>query len=200
MSYARISSYCPTITVATLFLIPKPARISAVHPAIPITVIKNRFLYLRIFRAVTLPVKDILFQMKPIRSSMTFLPFFGDFGRSSIAGSSVNSPIHAAITATTVTNTAIATATMHKAICGAGTRPSTVYTVFHAVNIMPGNVLSPTKHPITPPVSEATAAYVIYFIAIRNLLYPSALSVPIIWRCSSTILVIVVRHTSAATR
>ena len=38
-----------------------------------------------------------------------------------------------------------------------------------------------------------------YFLAISNTVYPSAFKVPIFILCSSTILVIVVKHTRAAT-
>ena len=53
--------------------------------------------------------------------------------------------------------------------------------------------------PIIPPTSEAASAYDTYFKAIVPLPYPSALYVPISPLCSSTILVIVVRHTRPAT-
>ena len=64
---------------------------------------------------------------------------------------------------------------------------------------MLGNILSPVTQPRTPPTTEAINEYSTNFITMSNLLYPSALSVPISSLCSSTILVIVVRHTRAAT-
>ena len=49
------------------------------------------------------------------------------------------------------------------------------------------------------PIILAVNAYNMYFLAMSNTVYPSAFNVPIFILCSSTILVIVVKHTSAAT-
>ena len=57
----------------------------------PITVIRKRFLYLKIFLAVTLDVNDILFQIKPMCSSKIFLPIFGVLGRIRTDGVSTSS-------------------------------------------------------------------------------------------------------------
>src|ERR1035437_4249241 len=67
-------------------LSPKPVSIRAVHPAIPITVIKKRFLYRKIFLAVTFSMNPILFHIKGIFSRRTRFPILGALGRKSIAG------------------------------------------------------------------------------------------------------------------
>ena len=54
--------------------------------------------------------------------------------------------------------------------------------------------------PSTLPVTLATAAYSRYFDAMRARLYPSALNVPMSTRSSSTMRVMVVSATRAATR
>ena len=51
--YLKISPYCDGIILLIASLIPKPVNIRAVHPITPIIVIKNLFLYLKIFLAVT---------------------------------------------------------------------------------------------------------------------------------------------------
>ena len=64
---------------------------------------------------------------------------------------------------------------------------------------MYGNNLRPAAQPITAPVNEARNAYITYLSAIVAFPYPSALYVPISPLSSSTIRVIVVRHTRPAT-
>ena len=66
--------------------------------------------------------------------------------------------------------------------------------------IRSGKNLSPSATPIRPPLTVARRAYAMYFPAIAELLKPRALSIPILIRFSSTILVIAVRLTRAATR
>ena len=73
------------------FLIPKPAIINDVQPATPITVIKNFFLYLNKFLAVTLFVNFILFHINVIFSNSILLPGVGAFGNISVAGFSISS-------------------------------------------------------------------------------------------------------------
>ena len=63
-----------------------------------------------------------------------------------------------------------------------------------------GNTFSPNNTPATLPPMVAMRAYRIYLEAMAPLLYPSAFSVPICTLCSSTILVMVVRLTKAATK
>ena len=73
-----------------LSLIAKPAYIRAHPPATPTTVIKNLFLYLKMFLAVTFEEKFNLFHIKPICSRNIFFPFFGDLGLIRDAGTSLN--------------------------------------------------------------------------------------------------------------
>ena len=76
--------------LCTLSFIPKPAVISAPQPAIPITVIKKRFLYRNIFLIVTFLVNDICFHIN-VCSRRIFLPLFGALGRIRTDGSSESS-------------------------------------------------------------------------------------------------------------
>ena len=64
--------------------------------------------------------------------------------------------------------------------------------------IISGNILNPISIPIIPPNNVAKMAYIIYFDAIFNFVYPNAFNVPICTLCSSTILVIDVKLISAA--
>ena len=86
VSYLKIPLNCAEGISSTESLIPKPVSISPVQPAIPTTVIIALFLYLKIFRAVTLCEKLNLFQMKDIFSNKIFLPFLGGFGLISTDG------------------------------------------------------------------------------------------------------------------
>ena len=65
---------------------PNPAIISAVQPAMPITVIKKRFLYRNRFRQDTLAENRKCFQINGICSSRIRLPALGALGRISAAG------------------------------------------------------------------------------------------------------------------
>ena len=62
-----------------------------------------------------------------------------------------------------------------------------------------GNTENPIARPSILPVIQAINAYRIYFFEIWLVLYPRPFNVPILILCSSTILVIVVKHTKAAT-
>ena len=70
---------------------PNPATNKALHPAIPITVMKKRFLYLNILRAVTFLKKERWFHINGIRSKIIFLPILAAFGRINWLGTSINS-------------------------------------------------------------------------------------------------------------
>ncbi|MNI63417.1 hypothetical protein D3C73_1187860 [compost metagenome] len=59
---------------------PNPTKINAVHPDIPITVIKNLLLYLNKFLIVTFCVNLSFFHIKLMFSNNTFLPAFGALG------------------------------------------------------------------------------------------------------------------------
>ncbi|MNI81606.1 hypothetical protein D3C73_1382390 [compost metagenome] len=72
----------------------------------PIIVIKNLFLYLSIFLAVTLLVKDILPHIKPTRSNSILFPALGVLGLISTAGTAINSLAQAKIAASVVHKTA----------------------------------------------------------------------------------------------
>ena len=65
---------------------PKPVTSRAVHPAMPMTVMKNRFLYRNRFRAVTLWVNFIRFHRGVSRSRKMRLPALGALGSISRAG------------------------------------------------------------------------------------------------------------------
>ena len=65
------------------------------HPAMPITVMKKRFLYRMRLRAVTLWVKVRWFQIRGIRSRKTRLPALGAFGSIRRAGFSRRVPAQA---------------------------------------------------------------------------------------------------------
>ena len=74
---------------------PKPVRSSAVQPEIPISVMKNLFLYLIRFLADTLYEKESLLHIGVIRSRNTFFPLAGGFGRISCAGTDERDAKHA---------------------------------------------------------------------------------------------------------
>ena len=95
ISYLSNSPYCPETIICIESFIPNPVTKSAVHPAIPSTVIKNLFLYLNIFLNVTLLIKLSLFHIKSILSNNILFPFFGAFGLISADGSSINSFLQA---------------------------------------------------------------------------------------------------------
>ena len=71
--------------------------------------------------------------------------------------------------------------------------------IVYAEMITAGSSRKPITAPMKPPITHALMEYATYFIMIAPVLYPSALSVPISMRCSSTMRVMVVRLTSAAT-
>ena len=75
---------------STAFLSPNPATINEVQPVTPIIVIKNLFLYLKTFLAVTFCVKFKCFQINGIFSKNTLLPGFGAFGLIKFAGVDAN--------------------------------------------------------------------------------------------------------------
>ena len=60
----------------------------AVQPAMPTTVIRNRFLYRNRFRAVTLWIKESRDHRGVTLSSRIRLPLFGALGRISLEGAS----------------------------------------------------------------------------------------------------------------
>ncbi|MNE01725.1 hypothetical protein D3C80_941740 [compost metagenome] len=62
-------------------LSPNPAKINAVQPATPHTVMNIRCLYRNRFLAVTLPMNPSRFHINEIRSSIIRWPPFGAFGR-----------------------------------------------------------------------------------------------------------------------
>ena len=70
---------------------PKPVTKSAVQPLIPITIIKNLFLYLNRFLAETLSRNFIRFHINEILSSTIRLPAVGALGRIRDAAISFNS-------------------------------------------------------------------------------------------------------------
>ena len=72
----------------------------------PISVIKNLFLYLIRFLAETLWEKDNLFHIGVIRSRNTFLPLVGGFGRISCAGTLESAAKHAQNVVTHIHKTA----------------------------------------------------------------------------------------------
>ena len=89
--YFVISPNCFSATTEIDAFNPKPATISAVQPATPITVIRNLALYLKRFLAVTLDVKFICFHINGIFSRRIRLPGLGALGRIRVAALSFNS-------------------------------------------------------------------------------------------------------------
>src|SRR4051812_7222727 len=81
---------------------PKPVTIKAVHPEIPITVIKKCFLYRVRFRAVALWVNFMRDDIKGIRSRNIRFPAFGERGSIKLEGFSFSTWEHAHIVATIV--------------------------------------------------------------------------------------------------
>ena len=98
------------------------------------------------------------FQINGICSKNTFLPFLGDLGLKSNAGVSVSIEKHEANVASTFIRTAIIIASPHIEIWGTSVKSATVYTIFHALNIILGKVKSPSTHPSTPPAKDAKSA------------------------------------------
>ena len=83
---------------------------------------------------------------------------------------------------------------------GCCTGPIPVYIIEYASIMILGRIVSPTSTPAMLPPAVASRAYNPYFFATSKPVYPRAFKMPIWVLCSSTILVIVVRLTSAATR
>ena len=90
-SYLIISLNCLLGISITESLIPNPVTNSAVHPDIPIIVVIDLFLYLKMFLVVTLFEKLKCFQINGIFYKRIFLPFFGAFGLINCEACSFNS-------------------------------------------------------------------------------------------------------------
>ena len=86
ISYINTFSNWFGIICFTESFTPKPVKIKAVQPKIPIIVIKNLFLYLNIFLTVTLWLKFSLFQINGIFSIITLFPPLGALGLISTEG------------------------------------------------------------------------------------------------------------------
>ena len=110
--YWNRSPYCLDTILAIDPFKPKPATNKAVHPAIPIVVIKNFFLYLKILRATTFWKKFIRLHINGIYSKKIRLPAGGALGLISSAGCSRSSLMVVKITAKTVKQTIAKIATI----------------------------------------------------------------------------------------
>src|SRR5699024_5644871 len=114
----------------------KPAIISDVHPQTPMIVIKNLFLYLNTFLAVTFAVKLNFFHINVIFSNNTLLPGFGDFGLISVAGLCLNTFAHVYIVAPTVHNSAAAIPSVAMSQLNCNITSGTSYTIAYIFAII----------------------------------------------------------------
>ena len=130
----------------------------AVQPETPASVIMKRFLYLKMFLAVTLLVNFILFHMKGNRSMRTFLPDGGVLSRIISAGllriERIPDMMVTSITRDTDTEMATMLITTGIGVSIGGMS----YICMYAPYITRGNSVLPTKTPSHPPAMLALSA------------------------------------------
>ena len=149
---------------------PKPATSKALQPAMPITVMKKRFLYRKIFRAVTFQLNEKCDHSSGTRSSRIFLPIFGALGRISWLGTSISSLYTAANAASIVTPMTRPLASSMSPGCSTNFSSGRLYMRFHALKMTLGKIYMPSEQPRIEPNMPAMKAYIRYFIAMAPLL------------------------------